>query len=205
MSINLPQCSLWTLGIFIFMSRVAIFIDGGYLEKLLINQFAGARVDFAKLAATLADSRDILRTYYYHCPPYQSSTPTPEESKRYSQREKFFYSIGQLPRFHVRLGQLAYRGMDALGKPIFQQKRVDIMLGVDLVQLSATKQINTAILLAGDSDFVPAIEVAKQHGVLVELWHGPRKGSGTTTVHNELWSECDERKEITVKHIDAWK
>jgi len=79
------------------------------------------------------------------------------------------------------------------------------MLGVDLVQLSATKQINTAILLAGDSDFVPAIEVAKQHGVLVELWHGPRSGAGHTTVHNELWSECDEREEITAAHVASWK
>jgi hypothetical protein len=65
------------------MSRAAIFIDGGYLEKLLINQFGGARVSFAKVSAHLAKSRDILRTYYYHCKPYQSPKPTPDESKQY--------------------------------------------------------------------------------------------------------------------------
>ena len=75
------------------------------------------------------------------------------------------------------MGKLAKRGPDASGNPIFIQKRVDIMLGVDMVQMAATQQISRAILLAGDSDFLPAIEVVKQYGVLVILWHGPRQSA----------------------------
>jgi len=60
-----------------------------------------------------------------------------------------------------------------------------------MVQLALTHQISKAILLAGDSDFMPAVEVVKQNGVLVELWHGPK-----STVHNELWMAADERQEI---------
>jgi uncharacterized LabA/DUF88 family protein len=60
-----------------------------------------------------------------------------------------------------------------------------------MVSLALTRQITKAILLAGDSDFMPAVEVVKQNGVLVELWHGPKD-----TVHDELWRACDDRVEI---------
>lgn len=70
------------------------------------------------------------------------------------------------------------------------------MLGVDMVQLAATRQITRAVLLAGDSDFVPAIEAVKQHGVLTVLWHGPIRSGQKNTVHKELWDACDDRFEI---------
>jgi uncharacterized LabA/DUF88 family protein len=108
-------------------------------------------------------------------------------------------ALSRLPRFQVRLGKLEYRGRKADGSPIFAQKRVDILLGVDMVELAATRQINRAILVAGDSDFLPAIEVVKRHGVLAVLWHGTRGGHGRpSTCHNDLWDMCDERFEIDV-------
>jgi uncharacterized LabA/DUF88 family protein len=74
---------------------------------------------------------------------------------------------------------------------------VDILLGVDMVELAATRQINRAVLVAGDSDFLPAIEVVKRQGVLTVLWHGPRGAHGRpSTCHNDLWEVCDERFEI---------
>jgi uncharacterized LabA/DUF88 family protein len=106
-------------------------------------------------------------------------------------------ALSRLPRFQVRLGKLEYRGARQDGSPIFAQKRVDILLGVDMVELAATRQIGRAILVAGDSDFLPAIEVVKRHGVLTVLWHGTRGGHGRqSTCHNDLWDMCDERFEI---------
>lgn len=68
-----------------------------------------------------------------------------------------------------------------------------------MVQLAATKQITRAVLLAGDSDFVPAVEAVKQNGVLMVLWHGPLSASGRahSSTHRELWGACDDRFEIT--------
>lgn len=85
-----------------------------------------------------------MRTYYYHCPPYQSNPPTEEERERLSSRQKFFSALSRLNRFQLRLGKLEKRGEDAKGKPIFVQKRVDIMLGVDMVQLASTSQIQSS-------------------------------------------------------------
>ena len=179
------------------MERSAIFIDGAYVDKLFQHHLGGGRADFGKLADHLSRGSDLLRTYYYHCLPYQSSPPTREESLRFSGAERFFAALSRLPRFQVRLGKLEYRGKRDDGSPIFAQKRVDILLGVDMVELAATRQIGRAILVAGDSDFLPAIEVVKRHGVLTILWHGTRGRRGVqSTCHNDLWDMCDERFEI---------
>lgn len=177
-------------------NRVAIFIDGAYLDYLLMNEFNRARVDYAVLSTQMAGDSDILRTYYYHCMPYQSNPPTKEESERYSSKRKFFYTLNRLPRFTIRLGRLEFRGSDDQGKPRFEQKRVDILLGVDMVQLAAKQTIQEAILLAGDSDFIPAVTAAKSEGVMIRLFHGQRP-------HSDLWQEADERTQITQDFIDS--
>ncbi len=180
------------------MSRVAIFIDGAYLGYLLKNEFALARVDYEKLANQLAGGVDILRTYYYDCPPFQSSTPTQDEKERFAKAQSFFSALDRLPRYEVRLGRLAHRGFNAAGKPDYQQKRVDIMLGVDLALLAGKSQITHAVLLAGDSDFIPAVIAAKSEGVLVRLYHG-------TSFHKDLWDCVDERERVTQAFINSVK
>lgn len=182
------------------MDRCAIFIDGAYLDKLFQHHLGGVKVDYGKLASHLSAGSDLLRTYYYHCLPYQSNPPTQEERTRFSGAEKYMAALSRLSRFQVRLGKLEYRGAKADGSAIFAQKRVDILLGVDMVELAATHQITKAILVAGDSDFLPAIEVVKRHGVLTVLWHGTRGGHGhQSTCHNDLWDMCDDRFEIDAK------
>ena len=138
----------------------------------------------------MAGGREILRTHYYDCPPYQSARPTDSESRRVSNHGKFVYALEQIPRFQVRQGRLEYRGKRDDGSPIFHQKRVDILLGVDLALLAAKHQITDAAILAGDSDFLPAVEAAKPEGVVVHLYHG-------ASPHRDLVSRCDERTRIT--------
>src|SRR6266446_3017756 len=94
------------------MSRIANFIDGGYFQVLLRDQFKQAKIDFKLLAQKMAGGREILRTYFYDCLPYQSVSPTHEEKERFARRQRFHYSLSQNPRFQIRLGQLEYRGMN---------------------------------------------------------------------------------------------
>ena len=176
--------------------RVAIFIDGAYLENVLKKDFGEPRINFEKMANRMAGENTILRTHYYHCPPYQGNPPTEEEKRRYDGRRRFYTALDRLPRFTVRLGRLEYRGLDEHGNPRFEQKRVDILLSVDLVQLATKGQIQQAIILAGDSDFIPAITAAKSEGVLVQLFHG-------SSVHSDLWQEVDERVRIDEEFIKS--
>ena len=177
------------------MGRIGIFIDGAYLNYVLREEFGAPKIDFRRLAQKLAGAREILRTHYYDCPPYQSPRPTTQEAERFGRHQKFVYALEQIPRFQVRLGRLEFRGLNDQGKPLFQQKRVDILLGVDLVLLAAKHQITDAAILAGDSDFLPAVEAVKPEGVVVHLFHG-------SSPHRDLVSHCDERIRIDQDFID---
>lgn len=194
------------------MSRIAIFLDGGYVDKLSDEEF-GMRIDFSKLVnkivqtvqAKTPDQVDLLRTLYYHCLPYQSNPPTVDESNRYSKKRSFFAALNALPRFEVRQGRLAFCGIDKQGKKIFQQKRTDLLLGLDFALLSGKRQITHTAVLAGDSDLLPAFRVAKDEGVLVWLFHGPKvsKKDGDSTFAQELWQLADERCEVDMAFMQA--
>ncbi len=176
--------------------RTAIFIDGAYLEAVIREEFGVARINHHKLSLELGGGSDILRTYYYHCPAFQGNPPTDEERRRYTSRRRFFSYLERLPRYSVRLGRLERRIDRPGSKPRYEQKRVDILLGVDMVQLAAKHMIQDAILVAGDSDFIPAVIAAKSEGVLVRLFHGK-------SYHGDLWREADERVRITRELIDS--
>lgn len=47
----------------------------------------------------------------------------------------------------------------------FQQKGVDMRIGLDIASLTYKKQVEQIILIAGDSDFVPAAKLARREGI----------------------------------------
>ena len=55
-----------------------------------------------------------------------------------------------------------------------KQKGVDMRIGVDIASLAYKKQVDKIILIAGDSDFVPASKLARREGidfVLDPIWN----------------------------------
>lgn len=72
-------------------------------------------------------------------------------------------------------------------------------MAVDLVRMSSSRQIEKAMLITGDSDLVPAIEAARDEGVVVVLFYSPNAR------HDELLQACDERYEITRNLIEKTK
>jgi uncharacterized LabA/DUF88 family protein len=170
-------------------NRAAVFIDGAYLTKILDVDFGKPKIDLAGLSDILCGNYERLRTYYYNCMPYQSSPPTEEERRRYSAMDKFVYTLKKLPRFDVKLGRLECIGGE------FVQKRVDIAMAVDIVRLSCGRMIGKAIVVTGDSDFVPAIEASKEAGVVVMLCYSP------SSIHDELLLSVDESVIISADMI----
>jgi uncharacterized LabA/DUF88 family protein len=173
--------------------RVAIFIDGGYLDYVLSDLGLFGQLDYRAFADGLKGPGDLLRAYYYHCLPWQSAQPTAQESQRFASMQKFLAAIDRTPRYLVRQGRLAHRGTRADGSPIFEQKQVDILLATDVVLLSAKRQVTEIVIVTGDSDFLPAVRIARDEGVVVRLAHG----TGKNRPHNELWDTADERVELT--------
>lgn len=178
--------------------RVAVLIDGGYMDKILYE--AGSmKVSFSRLANKLARAKPLLRTYYYHCLPHISQRPTPEEQTFYANKERFFNALRRLDDFEVRLGHLAPRGWDNAGNRILEQKGVDVYLAVDVCRLSYTGAVSEIILVAGDGDLAPAVALAKDLGIKVCLWFGE---SPSTRVSEQLWYICDQRRALDVAILE---
>ena len=188
------------------MDKAAVFIDGGYFAKIL-QGFGEPRLNFEDFSNELCkrSNAERFRTYFYDCMPYQGDPPTPEEKRRYKDKQSFITYLSKLPRFEVRLGKLSR--FDSICNHCgsktreYKQKRVDHLLTVDLVRLSWRGMIQKAILITGDSDYVPAVKEAKDAGVLVQVYYyrGPN-----TTIHDELYALCDDRFKIDqdlINHI----
>ena len=183
------------------MARLAVFVDGGYVDGLCNRQFRRLRLrpDIRKLSGRVgqfvADATpeplDIFRTYYYTCPPFQHNPPTDDERHRTAGYRGFVKALTQLPRFQVREGHLRHDGARDGARPIFVQKQVDLLLGLDAALLSGRQIVTHIAVIAGDGDFVPVIDVAKSEGVSVWLFHGPR-----ATYAHDLWLAADERHEM---------
>lgn len=146
------------------MEKVAILIDGGYLSKI-----GPKGIDFEKFIDILRNSKPLHRVYYYNCLPYQPPSPSKEDRERISKAMKFYEYLRRIPRLCVRQGKLKYRGNDNNGNPIFEQKRVDLMIGLDVASLIRTQPrvIDAIIVVTGDGDMLPALIAAREAEVIV--------------------------------------
>ncbi len=171
---------------------MALFIDGGYLYSLLKTRFGEPRLDYATLAEWASGAFSIFRVYYYDALPYMPSNPTEVDQQRYDNKKRFLTALDSLPRFMIRQGRLAFRGYDKRNQPILAQKRVDLQMGLDIATVVTRGSVTAIGILSGDSDFVPAVNLAKDNSVLVRHIHGPRG-----TYSEDLWRLSDERLEMT--------
>lgn len=176
------------------MVKSVVFIDGAYLAKVLKNVFNNARIDLERFSNKICGNTERIRTYYYFCRPYSSSPPTQDEIARGADFDRFQDKIKKLNRFEMKLGKLQKIGNE------FKQKRVDVQLSVDLVGMSYRGQMDRAILVTGDSDFVPAVTAARDAGIVVAVYYTRHP---STYAHDELLDACDERHEITQDLIDG--
>ena len=194
MEFDYADClSLWErqlLCVIVLPDKGAVFIDGGYFSKVRLTLgFASVHLDYASLSDKLCAGCDRFRTYYYDCMPYKDQTPSPDDEKRYKDKQVFIESLRNLDKFEIRLGHLLKTdGGD------FKQKGVDILLSIDLTRLSWSKRIYKAILLTADTDFIPAIQEAKNAGVTVTLAFCQTM---SRQISRALYQVCDERVRIT--------
>lgn len=157
---------------------VAVFIDNGYL-KTVIQPLMPMRLDYQSLrdwCVTLTPSKQLYRTYLYDCMPQAIPGVDPVlEQERNNKAKRFFHSLDGLSRFVVRMGQLAPRKCHQCDHETFHQKRVDLLIGIDIATIVFKAEgVESIVLITGDADIIPAIELAKAEAKEVFLVHGPR-------------------------------
>lgn len=194
-------------GIFIGEARlkVAVLIDGGHLRALSRDAKRRYDVDLIeKVAHACVDADEtLLRALYYDCAPYQGTVrkPVSGEPHEFKGSDAWLKDLASRDLFAVRRGVLKFRGFkprripvseqqltDDDFKPDFEQKGVDMRIGLDIANLASSRTVDRIILLSGDTDCIPAMKSGRIAGlqvVLVEfenhrlapelLWHSDIK------------------------------
>jgi uncharacterized LabA/DUF88 family protein len=127
----------------------------------LKNYFRRTDLDIGRFAGRLLDKRRLVRVYYYN-----AKVGLKEEPERYKNQQKFFDSIAAIPYTELRLGRLVYNNWP--NSPPYE-KGVDIQLATDMITHSFKNNYDVAILVAGDSDYVGALQAVKDNGKNVEV------------------------------------
>ncbi|VVC72258.1 NYN domain protein [uncultured archaeon] len=198
------------------MDKAAVFIDQGYFSRVL-SIFGHQRtetlpdgtarftnlLDYAKFSDKLCKNHfaERFRTYIYDAPPYTGNPPSAYERTLLAQKQKFKFYLDSQTAFLTRYGAcMRIPNKDCFlsknGKaPCYHitQKGVDVRFSIDLVSLATDRRIDKAILITGDSDFIPAIQYARDQHMKIILYYLKQGG---TTIHRGLFYNTDETHEF---------
>ena len=136
------------------------------------------------------------RTFYYTADPLTGRTQHPLSGKKiefgasptFARNSKLIGRIENAPDVAVRRGTLVHQGWQlgyasvksmlggtkhSVGAqdivPRVRQKGVDMRIGLDIASLALKRLVSTIVLVTGDSDFVPAMKLARREGLRVLL------------------------------------
>lgn len=148
--------------------------------------------------------RELYRIFYYDCPPLIKKVHNPINNKSIDMsktkesifRLEFHNELKKLRKVAVRLGYLTDHNSwlikpDKLKELLSgkikvsgiqesdivyntRQKGVDMKIGLDIASLAYKHLVDQIILVAGDSDFVPAAKLARREGIdfiLDPMWN----------------------------------
>lgn len=139
--------------------------------------------------------RELYRIFYYDCPPLSTTVYHPLSGNvnfgklpTYKWTLEFYDELKKKRKVAVRMGRLSDVNAHYALKPTavkklcnksltvddltdndfqisFKQKGVDMRMGIDISSLAYEGIVDQIILIAGDSDFVPAAKAARRKGI----------------------------------------
>lgn len=180
--------------------RASAKAAGHYYDNALIERFCHA--------CFVADEY-LFRIFYYDAPQFKGkvSLPVSGGERTFQSSDKWLLHLAKLERFAVRVGTLGFRGwrpkntpiagaalQDADFEPIFEQKGVDMRIGLDIASFSSERTVDRVLLVSGDTDMIPAMKHARKAGLEVGLIQLPAPPA--LNLHNTLKAHAD-----FVRHI----
>lgn len=189
-------------------TKVAVLIDGGHTRVLAKRERLPYNPDYIeKIAkACVADDEVPLRYLYYDCAPYAGTAklPVSGEDHVFTGSDAWLNILGKKDLFAIRRGVLKFRGWNPKKIPMppkpltdkdfapnFEQKGVDMRIGLDVATYSNSRLVDRLILVSGDTDCIPAMKLARINGVQIVLATFPKRN-----VSGELLAHADFRRDI---------
>lgn len=185
--------------------KTVLLVDGGYLRVAVRS--AGMHYDGNLITRFCWDCFDnseyLFRIMYYDALQYDGRVkrPVSGEEHRFQANDEWLEQLGRSERFAVRLGSLSFRGWrprqipttdrpmrDSDFEPIFEQKGVDMRVGLDIATFCEKRSADRLLLLSGDTDMVPAMKYARKAGLEVGLIQLPEPAY---PLHNKLRLHAD--------------
>ena len=131
----------------------------------------------------LEDDERPYRLFFYLAEPYRRKEKQPDGKEvdfsvtdQARKSDKFISRLSVLNLVAIRKGRLAFRGWKTSSKsgaskyePIFVQKKVDMLIGLDIAHLTANKLVDRILIFSYDTDLQPALKVARIGGLQVVL------------------------------------
>ena len=144
-----------------------------------------------------SSDEEQYRIYYYDCPPSSQEVTLPvsgeihrfSQDSLYAQQMLFLNQLKDLDHVWVREGVLSFQGWqlrrdvydrkfanpipvldDSCFLPQFEQKEIDTLIAMDILQVSWERTVTKLFLIAGDTDFAPALRHAREHYIPVYLF-----------------------------------
>jgi uncharacterized LabA/DUF88 family protein len=169
------------------MKNLVLMIDGGFLRVAARKAKKNYDPDFIEgfCASCIETGEELFRALYYDCAPYQGQQKLPVSGliQNFANSGQWLSDLAKKDLIAVRLGVLKFRGYklkktplagtaalsDADFSPDFEQKGVDMRIGLDIAAYSALKHIHRIALVTADTDCVPAMKLARKSGVQVVL------------------------------------
>jgi uncharacterized LabA/DUF88 family protein len=171
--------------------KIAILIDGGFL-RVKVNK-AGRTYNPQFIAAfanrCAAPDEEIFRVPYYDCAPYSGTVSLPVSGNQYTfaGSDRWLDDLACTDLFAVRRGVLKFRGYKPKQTPVnptgpptdtdfspdFEQKGVDMRIGLDIAAYSANHSIDRIVLVTNDTDCVPAMKYGRKSGLQVVIIEVP--------------------------------
>jgi uncharacterized LabA/DUF88 family protein len=203
------------------VGKVAVLLDGGFVVKRLKYFLDGEYPSAAQVLEfahrCVADDEELFRIYYYDCPPFEGTSTNPVSKEEVDFNKTAVHAqLGRLQeelavaddvafrqgalnlngwrlnRYRARQIQKSGRPLEASDfEPDFEQKRVDMKIGLDVAWLAIQHIVEKVVLVAGDTDFIPAMKFARQQGVRVVVV--PMENPYTS---DSLRHHADETREV---------
>ncbi|WP_456403127.1 LabA-like NYN domain-containing protein [Persephonella sp.] len=155
--------------------KVAIFIDGGNMFH--VSNHYQIKINYKKLVDILRKDRWLLRAYFY------TGIPTgdlPKEVREQFKRQQGF--LNELQNIGIKVKTIPLKRTPEG----YIEKGIDILLATDMVSLAFRNAYDTAVLVSGDSDYVPVVKEIQELGKRVE------NATFKRTSSYELRKVCDE-------------
>lgn len=170
-----------------YMKKLVLMIDGGCLRVAARKAKKKYDPDFieAFCANCIAPDEELFRALYYDCAPYQGTQKLPVSGaiQTFADSGQWLRDLARRDLMAVRLGVLKFRGYklkktpvagiaaltDADFSPDFEQKGVDMRIGLDIASYATLRSIDRIALVTADTDCVAAMKLARKSGVQVVL------------------------------------